>query len=161
MDFPEHPFWDFSLALYARPGVAEACLRLQDGRGLDVNLLLYGCWSAATGKRRPCRDGWRRLVDETATWRTRVVEPLRGVRRYLKDATATPWSAGLRDGVMALELDAEHAEQLTIAAIAGAGDAPPADTLAAMLEYVAVLGVELSDADRADLAAIASQVSQM
>ena len=49
MDFPAHPFWDFSLALYRKPGVAAACLRLQDGPGLDVNLLLYACWTAANG----------------------------------------------------------------------------------------------------------------
>ena len=26
----DHPFWDFSLQLYAQPGVAEASLALQD-----------------------------------------------------------------------------------------------------------------------------------
>jgi len=41
-----NPFWDFSLAVYRRPGVAAACLRLQDEAGVDVNLLLYFCWLA-------------------------------------------------------------------------------------------------------------------
>ena len=202
MDFPDHPFWDFSLALYAKPGVAESCLRLQDGLGLDVNLLLYACWTAARGGERPSPDGWRRLVDETAVWRSQVVEPLRSVRRFLKDAEATPWSTGLRERVKALELDAEHAEQLMVAARAGPGGAAPPgaqepirigwnrlqrstnpvnrldlydaerihaidreddqsrSALATMLDYIGALDVSPSDADRADLSAIASQVAQ-
>jgi len=158
MSFPKHPFWDFSLALYARPGVAEACLRLQDGLGLDVNLLLYACWTATTGTGHPSAEGWRRLAAETADWRTRVVEPLRSVRRYLKDAAAQPWSAGLRDQVKALELDAEHAEQLIIAALAVEIDGSPGDALASMLDYIGALGLVPSRADSSDLSAIASQI---
>ncbi|MGE4220898.1 MAG: TIGR02444 family protein, partial [Alphaproteobacteria bacterium] len=41
--------WPFSLSVYARPGVAEACLALQARRGLDVNLLLWCGWRAAVG----------------------------------------------------------------------------------------------------------------
>jgi len=144
--------------LYAKPGVAAACLRLQDGAGLDVNLLLYACWTAAKGGGRPSPDDWRRLVGETAAWRSQVVEPLRGVRRFLKDVEATPWSAGLRERVKALELEAEHAGQLEIAALAGPGCAATPDALAAMLDYVGAVDVALSDADRSDLSLIASQV---
>lgn len=157
-DFPDHPFWDFSLVLYAKPGVADSCLRLQDGLGLDVNLLLYACWTAAKGGSRPSPDGWRRLVDETTAWRLRVVEPLRGVRRFLKDAEAMPWSAALRERIKTLELDAEHAEQLAIAALARPGGAAAAGALATMLDYIDALDVAPSDADRSDLSVIASQV---
>ncbi len=156
MDFPDHPLWEFSLALYGRPGVAEACLRLQDGLGLDVNLLLFACWAATEGGGAPSPAGWRRLVDGTAAWRSRVVGPLRGVRRFLKDEAATPGAAALRERVKALELDAEHAQQLAIAALAGPGDAGTGDALVAMLDYVGVLGLTPSDTDRSDLSAIAS-----
>jgi len=159
MEFPDHPFWDFSLALYAKPGVADACLRLQDGLGVDVNLLLYACWTAAAGNGRPSRDDWNRLIDGTGPWRAEVVEPLRGVRRFLKNAVATPWSAALRARVKALELDAEHVAQLTIASLVESGGLTPADALPTMLDYIGALGVALSDADRSDLSVIASQVS--
>lgn len=33
-------FWQFSLSRYGEPGVKEACLRLQDQYGLNVNMLL-------------------------------------------------------------------------------------------------------------------------
>ena len=37
-DFLPHPFWNFSLELYAGEGVAEACLDLQERRGCDVTM---------------------------------------------------------------------------------------------------------------------------
>ena len=37
----DNPFWNYSLALYARAEVAKTCLALQDRLGLDVNLLLF------------------------------------------------------------------------------------------------------------------------
>ena len=89
-----------------------------------------------------------------------MVEPLRGIRRFLKDAGATPWSAALSDRVKALELDAEHAEQLVIAGAAGGSGAAAADALATMLDYTGVLGVALSDSDRSDLSVIAMQVGE-
>ena len=78
-------FWDFSLRVYARDGVAEACLGLQDRRGADVNLLLYCGWAAATGRGALGADELKRLVDLTGPWQNSVVQPLRQVRRGLKE----------------------------------------------------------------------------
>src|SRR4051794_40049185 len=47
-------FWRFSLALYARPGVADALIALQDRAGLDVNVILFGLW---IGARHGCELG--------------------------------------------------------------------------------------------------------
>ncbi|HEY9550471.1 MAG TPA: TIGR02444 family protein, partial [Kiloniellaceae bacterium] len=47
----ETPFWQFSGAVYARRGVAEACLALQQRHGLDVNLLLFCAWAGSNGRR--------------------------------------------------------------------------------------------------------------
>ena len=33
--------WAFALAIYAEPGVAEACLTLQNEAGVDVMLHIY------------------------------------------------------------------------------------------------------------------------
>ena len=34
-------FWRFSLSLYRMDGVPPACIALQDGHGLDVNIMLF------------------------------------------------------------------------------------------------------------------------
>ena len=33
------PFWRFSVKFYGEPGVAQACIDLQDQVGVDVNVL--------------------------------------------------------------------------------------------------------------------------
>lgn len=165
--FPDHPFWDFSLALYGRPGVAAACLRLQDRLGLDVNLLLAGCWVAASGGGRMGAVDWRRLVDATADWRTAVVGPLRGARRRMKDAGFPGMPDGLTDRlrarVKALELDAEHAQQLAIAGLIALSPdagrtvaARRSDAIANMTGYLAGVGARIDDADRRDIETIAA-----
>ena len=49
MDFPDIPFWDFSVALYSKPGVGAACLGLQDRHEIDVNILMFCLWMGAAG----------------------------------------------------------------------------------------------------------------
>ena len=44
-----NPLWEFSLEFYAQPGVASACLALQDRCGVDVNVLLLMCWCGLQG----------------------------------------------------------------------------------------------------------------
>ena len=39
--------WDWAVAAYGRPGVAPACLDLQDRFEQNVPLLLAAAWSAA------------------------------------------------------------------------------------------------------------------
>ena len=39
--------WDWTLAAYAQPGVADACLRLQDQHGQNTSLLLWAVWAEA------------------------------------------------------------------------------------------------------------------
>jgi uncharacterized protein (TIGR02444 family) len=41
--------WAFALAIYARPGVAEACLNLQHEADVDVMLLLMAAFAARRG----------------------------------------------------------------------------------------------------------------
>ena len=46
-------FWEFSLAFYCKPQVAQALLALQDRRDADVNMLLAICWLASLGYELP------------------------------------------------------------------------------------------------------------
>lgn len=149
------PFWDFSLALHARPGVADACLALQDRRDLDVNLLLFCCWQANRGIALS-DDDVSAVVAATRDWQSRVVVPLRGLRRHLGTlgrADADP----LRQGIKENELEAERLEQALLLRQAealkrGAAGGPDPKTAAANLgAYLRCLGVVADDRDRATL----------
>jgi uncharacterized protein (TIGR02444 family) len=107
------PLWRFSLAFYAMPAVAPACLRLQDEAGVDVNLLLFLLWNAAQG-RRLAADAVAEAERHVSAWRGAVVLPLRAVRRALKTpiaGVAADRAEGMRSIVKDAELEAERLQQ--------------------------------------------------
>jgi uncharacterized protein (TIGR02444 family) len=109
----ESPFWRFSLHFYAAPGVAPACLALQDEAEVDVNLLLFLLFLATEG-RAVDPAGVRTLDERIAPWREAAVAPLRAVRRGLKAGVfAVPHGASeqFRGRIKRVELEAERIEQ--------------------------------------------------
>ena len=119
---PQSAFWQFSLAFYARPKVAAACLELQDSAGVDVNVMLYLLFLAAQN-RQVSRDEVARIDALAGAWREQVVLPLRTLRRALKTGIAPcPAEANeaLRNSVKRIELDAERIEQEAIERLAPA-----------------------------------------
>jgi uncharacterized protein (TIGR02444 family) len=107
------PFWRFSLRLYRRPGVAEACIELQEDSGCDVNLLLFLLWHAALG-RGLATEAIERLEQDIAPWRDRTVIPLRAVRRALKSPPGLVEAGAaeaFRTRIKAVELEAERLQQ--------------------------------------------------
>lgn len=116
----QSPLWRFSLSFYARPGVAPACLELQDRGGADVNVLLYLLFLAAHD-RQVDRGEVARIDALAASWREQVVIPLRNLRRALKSGIAPcPPAASepLRGAVKRVELEAERIEQETLERLA-------------------------------------------
>ena len=117
---PHHPFWNYSLGLYAQPQVRDACLVLQDEHGLDVNLVLFCIWSGLAGPGQLEDAELNQAIARAARWQTDVVEPLRHIRRALKQ---DPLGATeelvhyFRPRAQALELDGEHVEQLMLAGL--------------------------------------------
>lgn len=105
-------FWRFSLALYARPGVSEALLGLQDRAGRDVNLILFGLWLGATQGRKVDAAELATAAAATAP-RNAAVARIRALRRELKSAA----DEGLRHRALFLELAAERSVQYQLAAI--------------------------------------------
>ncbi len=111
--FPPSQLWDYALRLYSDADVAAACLRLQERRALDVNLLLFCIWAAASGRGRLSEAELEAGIEAGAHWQDEVVAPLRHVRRYLKAPTApidARLGGELRRGIADGELFAEHME---------------------------------------------------
>lgn len=99
--------WSFSLALYARPGVEQACLQLQ-AAGANVCLLLCGAWLGQRGV--TCNEQRLQLLRNVVEpWDTDIVRPLRALRTQWKNAaTHDDELRALREQVKALELEAER-----------------------------------------------------
>jgi uncharacterized protein (TIGR02444 family) len=113
------PFWRFSLRFYRQPGVADACIALQDGCGADVNVLLFFLWLAAA-QRCLSPDVARAVCAKAAPWRDDVVAPLRTVRRRLKDSSTLVERGAaerFRTAVKAIELESERLQQEALFAL--------------------------------------------
>jgi len=142
------PFWRFSLAVYADPEVAKACLKLQDEAGADVNVLLYMLWAASRG-RRLSADDVRGMVAAVEDWRRGVVVPLRTARRSLRAPPAAvdaEGSAALRLQVKMVELEAERLQQEAlyrlqpVDEVGRAEPSPEAAATANVAAYAEVIG---------------------
>lgn len=162
--FPESAFWDFSIAIYDKSGVQPACLGLQDRHGLDVNLLLYCCWHAASGRGVLTEDDLAAAAALCAPWHDRIITGLRAVRQALKGGfppAPGALAAALRDRVIAIEIDCERVEQIMLSAAltdapatSGSEDRRPAEAVANVRCYLRYRGVTVGDVDREDLMVI-------
>lgn len=129
--------WDWALAAYAKPGVSDACVELQDTGGQNVCLLLWALWAAETGR---CLDADARAdaCDIARAWDDAAVAPLRAVRRRLKGRILDMDDAAreaVRAQVKATELLAERHLLAALEAASRPADrsAPPlTDALAAV-----------------------------
>jgi uncharacterized protein (TIGR02444 family) len=107
-------FWRFSLALYARPGVATALVALQDRAGCEVNLALFALWRGAA---HACRLNDRDIAAAAAAaapLSPAVVVPLRALRRRLRNAE-DPFAQAMRRRILMLELAGERCVQQRLA----------------------------------------------
>jgi uncharacterized protein (TIGR02444 family) len=107
------PFWQFSYKFYAIPGVAPACIALQDLAGVDVNLLFFLLWNATLG--RTLNEAEVKELDHmVGVWRNTAVVPLREIRRALKSSQsilAPDVVTVFRNRIKADELEAERLQQ--------------------------------------------------
>ena len=138
--------WRFSLAFYARPGVSEALIALQDRAGCDVNLILFALWLGVSGRSRLTKEELAIAGRIARPIGADIVEPLRALRRKLSfDPDADVQR--LREGIKALELAAEKVIQVRLGRTArpgGRGADPAARAAAARANLALYLGPELA-----------------
>ena len=142
------PFWRFSVKFYAVPGVAPACIELQDRTKVDVNVLFFLLWNA-TQKRALGDTDVAELDRIIGAWRDMTVIPLREVRRALKSpppVMAPEVAEGFRTRIKQVELEAERLQQEALYDLVQSGRfgkpaADPQEAARTSLEaYQALLG---------------------
>ena len=159
-------FWNYSVRTYGKPGVADACLALQDRHGLDVNVLLFCCWFGCT---RGLVDEslWDRILTFSEPWAENVVRPLRAVRTWMKHTGCTQLDISkdqcieLREEIKRIELKAEQLQENTLQSLAEDSPFKSLDSTSQITcimlnlkSYLRRCRVEVDSASRADLACI-------
>jgi uncharacterized protein (TIGR02444 family) len=110
--------WAFALTIYARPGVADACLALQNEAGVDVMLLLMATFAAVKRRILLTPDEIKAMDEACRPWREQVVWRLRAIRSELKTGprpAPTSKTEPFRSKIKALELEAERLENQLLA----------------------------------------------
>ena len=142
------PFWRFSLNFYRQAGVSDACIALQDGCGVDVNLLLFLLWLASESRQLSAGDV-EKLDAKVRGWRNLTIVPIRNARRKLKGAAtliAPAKQEAFRTTLKAVELEAERLQQEALyesvqSDTPGTAAAPSAAARANVAAYQRVLGL--------------------
>jgi uncharacterized protein (TIGR02444 family) len=130
--------WRFIGDVYARPGVEQSCLTLQERMQADIVLLLFCGWLARCGIALS-QDAAYEAAALVGLWREAVVRPLRAIRVTMKSSPlmARPEAAALRERIKADELAAERIELGLLLGWAGSRwpetGAPDADLVATNL----------------------------
>ena len=163
-EFPDHPFWDFSLQVYMTDGVGPACIALQERHQIDVNILMFLLWLAASGRGAVSDADLAAIMTAAGPWHREVVRRVRQVRTRMKGGfppAPADLAESLRKRIGKIEVDCEHVEQLMLAASVDrpADSARPAgvraaDAGASIARYFGAVGAPLSAEDRAALAAV-------
>ena len=140
--------WAFALALYARPGIAEACLTLQNEAGVDVMMLLMAAFAAVRYRIVLTPDEIKALDESCRPWREQIVWPLRTIRSQLKAGPLPAPSSEteqFRSKVKAVELAAEKLQNQRLAEclpLRPGEDAVSPEQLRALLGNLVTLFVE-------------------
>lgn len=113
-EFEQHPLWRFSVEHYPRPNVAAASLRLQDGHGLDVNVMLACLWWERGGGAPLEEPQVEAMLEGSAELRARVHE-IRTQRREAKEAGMDARASELAGA----ELKAENRVQRVLCDVLG------------------------------------------
>ncbi len=105
------------------PGVAQACIELQDQAKVDVNILFFLLWNATQGRALNAADV-AEIERAIGAWRDMAVVPIRNVRRALKSpppVMAPDAAEGFRTRIKAVELEAERLQQEALYGLAQSG----------------------------------------
>jgi uncharacterized protein (TIGR02444 family) len=103
--------WAFALRVYAKPPVADACLKLQNEAGVDVMMLLVITFAAVRHRVLLTPSEIKALDEVCRPWREQIIQPLRTVRVKLKSGPSPPPNAEteqLRSTIKTAELAAER-----------------------------------------------------
>jgi uncharacterized protein (TIGR02444 family) len=135
----EGPQWAFAVDLYRRPGVAAACLLLQDTIGADISLLLFVMFAAEIHRTGLERADLENLDNAIAAWRREVIWPLRAIRRRMKTGPEPAPAAATEALLQQIKVAEIHAEQIELAALAQWFDRHLRTGATAPVDRVAVL----------------------
>lgn len=113
-DFLEQDFWRYSVKLYSKKAVEQACLLLQDEHGLNVNIVLYCLYHAVNNRGLISTHEFESLASHIDAFHKKITHQLRHVRTLWKKRRKSLSSTLIYQELFHIELAAEQIEQAII-----------------------------------------------
>ena len=133
----ECSLWSFSVDRYAKPGVQDAALALQENQGADVNFVFYCAWCAFTGRDTLDVDDFGEAEKLVARWREEITKPLRALRDRVKtdpELAELEGAMDVRGKILSAEVESERIAQIVIESTAGPKSNKAQSSLATIAE---------------------------
>jgi uncharacterized protein (TIGR02444 family) len=112
----ENQCWEFVVELYAKPGISQACLELQDRLGVDVSFLLTLLFYAKHHNIDLSVEEIASLDRSISAWRDEIITPLRRLRRHVKASNLL--NSSTEEFYRRIKADELLAEQIEIGTVA-------------------------------------------
>lgn len=161
---PSSEFWRYSLRLYGHENVKDACLNLQSRYDININILLFICYLAQTGRGQISKHELQTIIDELQPWHQGITQGLRNLRQLLKHIKDKDWANDLRKEILEDELTSEQLEQLLIGHLYSAPIIPRRpkshkihDCISNFHLYFTLLNIDLTEQDYALLQQLLNQ----
>ncbi|MEE9451284.1 MAG: TIGR02444 family protein [Gammaproteobacteria bacterium] len=160
-----HPFWEFSIAMYSQQEAKQGCLALQERLSMNVNIILFICWLAQTGRGRLQRNDFIKITHLLNRWHNAITQTLRGLRRLISKAFIPQNIQACKQDILSQEIAAEQIEQLMLAKHFEQLSSAPRTTLqkatdavVSMRTYAKSIGVTYNEQDQQAIQQILTHV---
>jgi uncharacterized protein (TIGR02444 family) len=106
--------WSFSVKLYAKPKIEEACVCLHEKYQINLNLLFFCCWLADEQYSPLNEKHIKKIIKKILPWHTRIIKPLRKLHKTFNKNQQNKKLKKLNRDFVSSELLAEQIEQSLI-----------------------------------------------
>ncbi|KPJ67405.1 MAG: hypothetical protein AMJ43_03865 [Coxiella sp. DG_40] len=110
---PEHPFCTFVKQVALQNHIKNILLNLQQRLKLNINILLFCCWVAQTGRKQFNKKDIQNISTAITPWHEQIVLTLKKLRKYLQQNTK-PISHKISNIILEKEIIADQIEQLLL-----------------------------------------------
>jgi uncharacterized protein (TIGR02444 family) len=111
---PEHSFCIFVKQIASQNHTKSILLTLQQRLNLNINILLFCCWVAQTGRKQFNKKDIQNISLAILPWHEQVVAALKKLRIFLRQKTLKPINHKICEFILEKEIIANQIEQLML-----------------------------------------------
>ena len=113
-NLPQHPLCKFADKLYADSNTSDILHTIRQRLELNLNIILFCCWSAKIGQKRLTKKDMRRTIANTLCWHEQIILPLHNMQQSLPAASESLPVNKISQSLLTIATNANHIEQIML-----------------------------------------------